>query len=416
MADRLLVKAAHDLRVNRTVRFWQYSYLWSSLVYLTKVILASVALYLIKMLGIEFKITYYITSRIGHYAADFFIDYAESKVSSPTRPLLVALSHDSSNRFLDKMVSREFIASPALKPFLTASHIMPGLRSFYQVPPIIRSGSRDTKSLNSLGITPRFTQLENDTVMTWLSHNGWQGHSQPLVLLNVRDKAYLSSIGYNSSDLNYHAYRDADITTFLPSVDWLVTSKNAFIVRVGKSAEKPIKQFVPYKDHIVDMPFLPQDYITDLACVWLHAHADLAISTGSGPDVITQAFNRNLVLVGCQPLAYIPIYSRSYVASKRYIWKNTQMQLTIKEYLKNSFINTTDIINAGILVQDLTDSEILTIIQRAWERLHNEDFMTQAENISTSIYLDELQLLGNIDKQCHKISPMFTLSPLIHSR
>jgi len=68
----------------------------------------------------------------------------------------------------------------------------------------------------------------------------------PIVTLHVREAGYLPH-------LTYHSYRDADIATYVPAIEYLI-HENFYVVRLGDNTMKP---FVNPPPQLIDAPFAP---------------------------------------------------------------------------------------------------------------------------------------------------------------
>ncbi|MDA8675823.1 TIGR04372 family glycosyltransferase [Alphaproteobacteria bacterium] len=82
-----------------------------------------------------------------------------------------------------------------------------------------------------------FTEEEQNICLNYLSSLGLSRDCKFITLL-VRDNAYLKQFDYkNNTNFDYHHYRNADITSFKDSINYL-TNKGITVFRMGKVVEK----------------------------------------------------------------------------------------------------------------------------------------------------------------------------------
>ena len=133
------------------------------------------------------------------------------------------------------------------------------------------------------------------------------------------------------------------------------------------------KQDSPIKsDNIVDYPF-----IDDLYDIWLFANCDLVITTGSGPDVISSSYGIPSIFIYYSPLAFAPSWSPCVCSPKCLFWKTNNLQLTLKEYVANTYFKSEEYENAGIYIKGIEPAEILEIVKSSidffWQSKDNQD-------------------------------------------
>ena len=197
----------------------------------------------------------------------------------------------------------------------------------------------------------------------------------------MRDSAYLDSTNYlnitppplSDGGIQYQSkhgygwkhedYRDSDIATYVPAAEWLA-NQGVWVLRMGKVVEKPIPCSHP---RVIDYAFHPDR--SDFMDVWLFAHCDLCISTGTGPDNISDIYSRPILFLNFIPLQRLTRWSDAMHVPKTLVWQTSGIPLNCREYLNNNYSFTYQYDNNGIKIIDLTSEEILATVQERWQRL-----------------------------------------------
>ena len=243
-----------------------------------------------------------------------------------------------------------------------SSHAMPS--SF--------SDSRDLSGLiNEFDCSLPFTDEEVYECQSWLMSKGWE-NGQPFVLLNVRDSKYLKKWMPNV-DVDYHSYRNSDIESYLPSVEWL-SNQGVWVIRMGRNMEHPLQSS---SDLFVDYAF--DEKKSDLLDIWLFANCSGCITTASGPDVISTVYRRPLLCVNASPLGILFSMFNSIWVPKNLYWENSGKSLNLGDYLDHTFLRTDDYIEAGIRIIDLTSEEILAAVKEFWGRIQGSWLDTKSD-------------------------------------
>ena len=164
-------------------------------------------------------------------------------------------------------------------------------------------------------------------------------------------------------DWNYHSYRDSDIDTYNLAIRWLA-DQGVWVLRMGKSVNKRVSIKHP---RVIDYPFHPEK--SDFLDVWLFANCDLCISTGSGPDFISDVYRKPIIFLNYLPLNTMFSWSKALTHPKHLVWEKTGKPLTLNEYLENKFSHTEQYENSGIKIINLSKEEILAVVEEGWKRL-----------------------------------------------
>jgi putative glycosyltransferase (TIGR04372 family) len=330
---------------------------------------------------VHFRFGYFTQERIGHFAIDVGLALAESELQSKNSYSdWYVLSKESSNLQWLKMVERNFRV-PFCEVFFQQLIKLNLLEEKYvKHPARIIQGSRDIRGL--LSKTSKrmpFLQEEENEAKTWLRKHGWKD-GLPFVCLLVRDSAYLirdPMHKWTKERCYYHNYRDSDIVTYVQAAEYLA-EQDIWVLRMGKIAEKPIPSQHP---KIIDYAFHSDK--SDLLDIWLFANCNFCISTGSGPDAISNAYQRPMLMVNLNPISNINSWSHCITIPKHLVWKKSGKFLTLREHLQHNYHELQKYEQAGISFKDLSSQEITEAVKERLERLngtwieHKEDIDLQ---------------------------------------
>jgi len=348
------------------------------------------------------------SNRIGHYVADSGQRYAEEQRQHSRRFNIYWLPDKTCNTFWTDLVKRNFKVS-SLAYYLDRWNYKLPSSSVHSIQSSY-TNSRDVYGLlEQQDSTFSFTAKEELQARNWLRSIGWKDGEPYVVLLN-RDSAYLKSDLYvdklqedHPDKWNYHSYRNTQITTYLPAAEWLA-DMGVWVIRMGNCTEQ---ELVSSRSRIFDYSFCCSK--SDFLDVWLFANTSLCISTGTGPDMISDVFRRPLLLLNFLPFTNLFFWSNALHAPKTLVWRTTSKELTLREHLANPFTRTEDYYTNGIDIIDLCPQEILQIVQEAWARLNATQFSTLEDDCIQRTYASTI---ANADKASsgHFIHPNFKIS------
>lgn len=220
-----------------------------------------------------------------------------------------------------------------------------------------------------------FLPEEDARAKVWLHQQGWI-EGDPFACLLVRDSSYMDNTCPNTDPhqnimgIQYHPklgygwnhldYRDTDIATYVPAAEWLA-DQGVWVLRMGKIMAKPIPCSHP---RIIDYAFHPER--SDFLDIWLFAHCDFCISTGTGPDIVSDIYRRPILFLNYIPLLNLFSWSNAMHLPKTLVWQASGIPLTLREELTNhsEYYN-----RIGIKLIDLKPEEILAAVQERWQRL-----------------------------------------------
>jgi putative glycosyltransferase (TIGR04372 family) len=266
------------------------------------------------------------------------------------------------NSYYAALTKRNFLVYPKflLQPISTWNRIMPG-GNIHHVP---NSWERQPFTRDVHGWLQRsqvkmaFSEEENLQAKAWLRQQGWQD-GDAFVCLQVRDSCYKGDKDYQSEI----TFRNSDINTYVGAVEWLA-SQGVWVLRMGKKMARPMPTSHP---RIIDYAFHPSK--SDFLDIWLFAHCDLCISTGSGPDFVSLSYNRPSLYLNYTPLAWFPSSCNLACAFKKLVWQISGISLSLLEYFDNCLHTDIAYSQKGIGIIDLTSAEILAAVQEQWHRL-----------------------------------------------
>ena len=306
------------------------------------------------------------STRIGHFVPDGAEQVARLQQQSTKTVDLFWLGKTCNSQW-ERMIRRALPVYGWVKYVDRWNTVLPGGSAHER--PSSYTGSRDVE-----GLYPRhdvkipFLPEETAEALTWLRSKGWKD-GEPFVCLLVRDDEYLAQESLHGNgnprayeDWSYHDYRNSDIDTYVPAIQWLV-AQGVWVIRMGKLMAKPLPTGM---DHVIDYAFDPDK--SDLLDIWLFANCDGCISTGTGPDIVAGVYGTPILFVNFLPLAYFWSYARTLTVPKNLLWTKSRQPLSILEHLSNSFLFQDQYKDLGIDIVDLTPEEITGAFREFWGR------------------------------------------------
>ena len=312
---------------------------------------------------------------LGHFVQDVGMLQAVRHQQSDQYLDLYYFSDKVCNDFWGKMVQRNFLIYPrplirpveAWNQILTGGAIhhieLPGsqlvfnrhnLFSPHSIASCLKKWSNWQEKIeaNILSFLPE----EDSHAKAWLRRQGWQD-GEPFVCLLVRDQDYHGG-GKN-------ILRDSDITTYVTAVEWLA-DQDVWVLRMGKQMAQPIPTNHP---RVIDYAFHAEK--SDFLDVWLFAHCNFCITTGSGADILSDIYLRPLLVLNFGTLKYFNSWANAMHVPKRLVWNESGTLVTWRECLDNTIAGTTHLrrILEQLTVIDLTPEEILIAVQEQWQRI-----------------------------------------------
>lgn len=308
------------------------------------------------------------SNRIGHFVTDSALRFAELSEKPSNQIELYWLEQQTSNKQWEKMVRRNFKVSWWVRHLDYWNKVIPG-GEIHSRPLHTINLSRDINGdVERTKTSFQFLPEEDQIAKKWLREQGWQD-GEPFVCLLIRDDRFLDTdplLKEYKINWEYHSYRNTDISTYVPAMEWLA-DQGVWVLRMGKIMEKPIpskhKRIIDYAFHSERSDFLD---------IWLFAHCNFCISSGTGLDTVSGNYRRPIFFINFIPIFHIWSWSNAIHVPKKLVWKKTSKELTCKEYLSNYFTKSNEYKNAGINIIDLTSKEILLSTQECWQRIEGK--------------------------------------------
>ena len=296
------------------------------------------------------------TCRIGHFCMDasLHLAYGALKPAGDRTLDFFWIAKKTSNEQWARMVRRQLSVHWWVAYLIPFNDLLPG-GYVHQVPSV--TDSRDIHGLFNRGVARfKFTPEETASAKSWLLKCGWK-ENMPYVCCLMRDNKYLSLKCGEYNTYSYHDYRNSDIDTYIKSFNYLV-SKGYWVIRMGKAMQKALSL---HDQHVIDYPFVTDQH--DLIDIWLTVHCHFFISTGTGLDTLATVYNVPTVYVNALPLSAMTTSAHCVWVPKNLIWKETGRFLTLREHLRHSYYHSHGYEEAGIVIKDLTDQEVISAVE-----------------------------------------------------
>ena len=300
---------------------------------------------------VHFRIGYFSSDRIGHFAYDLGLALAEKSLSANGNYCdLRYLQGPTCNTQLEIMAKRSFYIFPWVKYLFHANMIV---RLLDELIPYRRiNGSRDTNGLLELtNKRMEFSEKEKKAAILDMNEFGWS-KGEKFVCLNVRDGAFFSEASSSK-----HSYRNTNIDDYNFAITELA-KQGFWVFRTGKKMEQPL---TIKHDRIVDYAFSSKR--SDLLDIWLFSNCHFCISAGTGIDAVADIYRRPIVYVNYLPIGLMVTWSHSITSPKKMVWSKTGVMLKLSECLENNYTSSVQYKNAGIKFINLTPEEIFMSIK-----------------------------------------------------
>ncbi len=304
------------------------------------------------------------SDRIGHFVADIAEHIGREKIKSPRMFDFYFFKGPISNTQWELMAKRSSLKVFGywLRYIDDWSRIIPG-GGLHTINSSL-TDSRDVEGLfHRFDCSIPFLPTEDADCEDWLKSKGW-AKGEPFVVLLVRDSTYLSQ-DHSDYDWSYHSYRDSDIKTYIPAIEWLA-SQGVWVLRMGKSMATRIQS---KSNRIVDYAFDAKK--SDLLDIWLFANSSAIISTASGLDYLGGIYRKPILFVNAMPLLDLASFFDMTWIPKNLVWKKSGQNLTLSETIQNTYYRSCEYESHGIEVEDLSAEVITQSVIEFWQKTSN---------------------------------------------
>jgi putative glycosyltransferase (TIGR04372 family) len=279
------------------------------------------------------------SSRLGHFAGNTELYLCERHSGfTPKRSFDFFYCEDRiCNEYLYKMWARNLVIMPRFSSvfFIRVEQLI-NLFSYYF--PLIKShivkpslSDRDILGLmEDSPLNLKFTKDEVNKGHAELLKMGIPEEAK-VVLLNVRDSAYLNSVDKNI-DWTYHSYRDCDINNFF-LVSEQMAQMGYYVIRIGLTTKTTFESNNPM---VID--YANNGMRNDFMDIYLSSICDFIITTGSGGDALAiSCFRKPVVYVNLCPIIDFPTFlSNSIAITKHHFSVKDNIELTFKEIISSN--------------------------------------------------------------------------------
>jgi len=306
------------------------------------------------------------SGRIGHFVSDGAEQLARIQEQTLNSVDWFWLG-ETCNKQWERMIRRSLPVYSWVKYLDWWNRALPGGSAHTR--PSSYTQSRDVEGLYArYDVKIPFLPAESEEALEWLRSKGWSD-GEPFVCLLVRDDAYLANDSLQGAGTTaayalwgYHDYRNSDIDTYLPAIQWL-TEQGVWVIRMGKLMAKPLPTGM---NHVIDYAFDASK--SDLVEIWLLANCTGCVSTSTGADWIPVVYDVPHLFVNALPLGLSMTWGPSIWVPKPLRWAATGLLLNVEEHLANSWLRSSDYEDAQVLVEDLSPDEIGSAVQEFWQR------------------------------------------------
>lgn len=349
--------------------------------------------------------------RIGHYAANVGQRFAEQE-DLGKEVHVYWIDKNTSNSFWTTLARRNFYVARWVYYVQKWNKLVPGGKANHLEATYTRS--RDIHGIREKKWRfMSFTDIEDEIAKNWLRSHGWKD-GEPFVTLQVRDDKYLACNPLHGKGReedykrwSYHAYRNSDIDLYVEASEWLADN-GVWVIRMGRDTFKKMRSG---KGRIID--YSHSDAKSDLLDVWLFAHTDLCITTGTGPDAISDVYRRPLLFINYVPTSDAWTWSDVHCAPKPLYWKSNGCGLDFRELVEHEYHYGNMYEERGIGIRNLTSKDILEITKEAWAKQDGGDLDCSS---ATEALINKLfEIDKNKDKN-NWIHPRFSVSPYFYQK
>jgi len=331
---------------------------------------ASACLFLLPIRRIKLGI--FPTERIGHLALnpDLFCrrKWLGNKLDAD---LEIFVAGNPANEQLLEMWQRKMtiFRLPFLHSVLCATQTLWSRSIFFQPLTML---SNEYVEFNTAPPTLEFTDEEESKGRTQLAKWGIDAETNWFVCVFARDESYLNAAHPDEGDWSYHDYRNADIDSFTPAIEEVV-SRGGFVLRMGFHVAKPLSVKSP---RVIDYA---QTSRSDFMDIYLTAKCRFFLGTTSGIGDVAAVFDRPRIGVNWVPFGNAPFGKHSLFIPKLAENHLTGEKIAFPELLE-AFKRRSDpklwdgklALKSGYRYIDNTPEEILDVTREMLDRIEKE--------------------------------------------
>ena len=318
------------------------------------------------------------SSRVGHFIAESSICLAHSALKSPNERTadLYWFPSRACNEQWARMVRRQLYVRWWVRYLIRFNSLIPGGVAHRGSESMLSSNRETYSILQRTKARFDFTPQEEEAAKNWLRNRGWRDY-EPFVCLAVRDSAYLESDPLHASGefghWSYHNYRDSDVSAYTESIRQLV-DRGYWVIRMGKIMRERLSF---QHQRVIDYPFVEDQ--DDLIDIWLGANCQFFVSSGTGIDTTPTMYGKCVIFVNSLPLNLVFSSVKQIWVPKHLRWRNSGSLLTLMEHCRHGYVETTGYAKAGIVIENLSPSEITAAVMEGEQRTTGTWIETKAD-------------------------------------
>ena len=200
---------------------------------------------------------------------------------------------------------------------------------------------------------------------------GFNTGKDKLVCIFARDSSYLEQCG-PKMDRNYHNFRDSDIDTYIPAIEYLI-EQGYWVFRIGSHPKK----CVAYQHkHFIDYPFSTiRSEFMDIFLIWA---SYFVVGTPSGICDVAIILDKPFLGVNYTPLGY-SVYGRDCLYVPKKLMDNSSKKIKPFYKLWPCCHNPLDLASGHVMAEkynvtfiDNTPQDILAATKEMLERVRNQ--------------------------------------------
>lgn len=187
-----------------------------------------------------------------------------------------------------------------------------------------------------------------------------------IVCLHVRDSAYLLEFG-KGIDFSYHDFRDADINTYQPAIEYLI-QQGYKVVRIGAITNQNLALNSP---GFIDLSVNRSEQYGDFLEIFLLSVCDFFLANFSGPYGVAAMFDTPTLIVNGTPMQH------PYCKYGRFIPKRL--------FQNGSEVNLIEVCNGKLLSEESNKEIYLSFHQKEFSQFGYEYIENSPDDIKNAV-------------------------------